>query len=93
VPASTSPAMRSKVLRSMRRKVSESPGARKNGLGAALVEHPERRPADQVPAARALERVDGGHVHGDGDGRARHTHARLAAPRQIEARIEAGDIG
>ena len=93
VPASTSRAMRSIALAVDALEGKQIARRQEDRLLAALVEHPERRTADQVPAARALEGIDGRHVHGDGDRRTRHAHARLGAARQVERLLEACDVG
>src|SRR5262245_51692075 len=57
-------------------------GRQEHRLLAALIEHPKRGAADEVPAARTLEGIDRGPVHDDGDRGARHAHTRLRASRQ-----------
>ena len=73
--------------------VTLSPAASNAGGAFAHVPQGGRRAREDVPAARTLLRIDDRHGHGDGNGAARHLHARVLAPRQRELGRQTSEIG
>ena len=68
-------------------------GGEDGGRIAPQIPQERRGAADEVPAAGALQRVDGGQGGGDGDGAGRHGGARGGAARQHQLGRQVAEVG